>query len=193
MDKKYSQLDDQEYIVEFFKDTTGRFLDIGAFDGIIFSNTYQLVLNGWSGVSFDPSTIYDILKENLKDYPVECVKCGLGFNDGEITFWDGEGNALSTSEKWHMKMWKKANAKFTKTTIKTMSWDTILDTYGTDFDLINIDAEGNSVDLFKKLPYERLPNLKMIIVEYDERPDEVQMLGFKELHRNALNILLVKE
>lgn len=51
----YSQNDEQQVTLEFFKGRTGRFLDIGAFDGVTFSNTRALLESGWAGVFVEPS------------------------------------------------------------------------------------------------------------------------------------------
>lgn len=41
----------------------GRFLDIGAHDGVTFSSTRALLLNGWSGVYVEPDPV--VLTEQL--------------------------------------------------------------------------------------------------------------------------------
>ncbi len=47
--KDYSQYGEQAIITEFFKGRTGHFVDFGANDGVTLSNTYALVLSGWTG------------------------------------------------------------------------------------------------------------------------------------------------
>lgn len=50
----YSQNDEQEVVLDFFAGRIGRFLEIGAYDGMGFSNTRALVELGWSGVQVEP-------------------------------------------------------------------------------------------------------------------------------------------
>jgi len=64
----FSQRDEETYILEHFKGSTGTFLDLGAYDGVMFSNTRQLALNGWCGVCVEPSpTVLPKLLELYKD------------------------------------------------------------------------------------------------------------------------------
>lgn len=55
----YSQLDEERVIVDWFRDKpVGKYLDIGAWDGIEMSNTRRLAELGWAGVPYGP---YDFL------------------------------------------------------------------------------------------------------------------------------------
>ena len=65
----YSQYNEEEIILDYFKNKgTGTFLDIGANDGISYSNTYQLSLNGWNGVCVEPSrTVFPYLQNLYKN------------------------------------------------------------------------------------------------------------------------------
>ena len=52
----YSQNNEQTYILEAFAEKSdGRFLDIGAYDAKLLSNTRALYERGWSGVMVEPS------------------------------------------------------------------------------------------------------------------------------------------
>lgn len=46
----YSQNDEEAFLEKFFTGKTGRFLDIGAYNGIEMSNTRRLLELGWQGV-----------------------------------------------------------------------------------------------------------------------------------------------
>jgi hypothetical protein len=52
---KYSQNNEQEIILNFFNGRIGRYLDIGAFDGVAASNTLALAELGWQGTVIEPS------------------------------------------------------------------------------------------------------------------------------------------
>jgi hypothetical protein len=54
--KRYSQFEEQDHILQAVKNITeGRFLDIGCWDAVTFSNTRALFELGWSGVMIEPS------------------------------------------------------------------------------------------------------------------------------------------
>ncbi len=63
----YSQLGQDKWIVEklFPGKQTGTFIDIGANDGITFSNTYVLEKMGWNGIAVEPiPSVYEKLVRN---------------------------------------------------------------------------------------------------------------------------------
>ena len=56
--KNYSQAGQDLWVVDLFKDRDAKtlfFLDIGANDGVLFSNTYLLEQMGWDGICVEPS------------------------------------------------------------------------------------------------------------------------------------------
>lgn len=50
-----SQYGEGARILEYFGDTKGVFLDIGAYDGVTYSNTRPLFESGWGGVLVEPN------------------------------------------------------------------------------------------------------------------------------------------
>jgi len=78
--RDYSQFHEQIAILNALNpspETPGRFLDIGAFDPITFSNTRALVELGWSGVMIEPAPgpMIELLRC--------CTKCGTGVDERE--------------------------------------------------------------------------------------------------------------
>lgn len=53
--KNYSQNTEQDIILKYFGTFVGRFLDIGAYNGLDISNTRALLERGWSGVLVEPN------------------------------------------------------------------------------------------------------------------------------------------
>lgn len=65
---KYSQSGQDEWVLSIIKDK-GYFVDMGAFDGELFSNTLRLEENGWWGLCIEPNPInFELLKQNRKCY-----------------------------------------------------------------------------------------------------------------------------
>ncbi len=51
----YSQNNEEQIIIEYFKDFKGHLLDIGANDGLTLSNSRKLIELGWTGDLVEPS------------------------------------------------------------------------------------------------------------------------------------------
>lgn len=74
----YSQSGEQSIILEFFRDLpTGHFLDVGAYDGVTYSNTKALEDLGWEGVCVEPNPDSAALcaqaRRRSRVMPVACV------------------------------------------------------------------------------------------------------------------------
>ncbi len=192
----FSQNDEEQAILEYFKDKpTGKFLDIGAFEGKTFSNVYQLVLNGWQGVSIEASPLNFVnLRNNYKDKPVQLICGAINTDTGGITkFYDTEGDAVGTTEETNHNIWKDA-VKFHEIYVTQFSLGNFIKNFGTDFDFISVDTEGTSAKLFVRMLDLFTPQLWC--VEFDGYIDLcIQMAGeygYKEIHRTGENILFGK-
>lgn len=196
----FSQRDEEKYIIEFFKNTlTGKFLDIGAYDGITFSTTRRLVLNGWEGVMIEPSpTVFPKLEELYKENKlVKCIQVAVSDISGKREFYDAGGDAVSSFDTDHVKLWKeKAGVPFKKVDVDSLCIEDFFNVVGHDFEFLNIDTEGYSMFILKNLPYDKLKKMKMICVEFDHKSEEmlgiVKPFGFTLLHRTAENLILVR-
>jgi len=195
----FSQNDEEKHIVNFFKGKidNGRFLDIGAYDGKAFSNTHRLALNGWSGVCFEPSeSVFPQLEKLYADRDdVICDQRAVGGHDKEETFYDSCGDAISSFNTQHVEKWKKNwNSKFKETTVKVISFDTLFDKYGTNFDFINIDVEAANFKLFSRMDWTRLDQCKLFCIEHDrfdmQIANQLRQYGFHKILRNAENVIL---
>jgi len=196
----YSQRDEEVYIKRYWGDKSdGRFLDIGAYDGEVFSNTRMLVEQGWSGVFVEPSpSVHGILEQRYgRDVRFRIVKVGLGLHKGVFPFYDFSGDAVSSFDPTHAELWKEKGKRIpVMLNIPVITWEELLADVGRDFDFINIDAEAWSVDLIEAMPFKSLTKLKMICVEFDRKEGRVlravQPHGFELIHKTPENMLLVK-
>jgi FkbM family methyltransferase len=101
----YSQNNEEQIIIDYFGDYKGNLLDIGANDGITFSNSRKLLELGWSGELVEPANIpylklKELCKENKK---VKLHKVAISDLRGELTFYssgehvgNGDSDLLST-------------------------------------------------------------------------------------------------
>lgn len=191
----YSQYEEEKYIGEVFGDFVGRFLDIGAYDGKTFSNTYRLVELGWGGVCVEPSiSILSNLKALHKgNDKIEILEYAIGSESKKVLFHDSLGDAVSSCNRQHMEKWKSGGSKFQEIKVNCLSVNSLFEKVGYDFDFINIDVEGDSVELFLRLPFDMLIRVECYCVEYDNELKRVlniaEEIGFNVLstiHGNAI-------
>lgn len=190
---RYSQNFEQDYILSYFDGKpAGKFLDIGAFDGVTFSNTYALLQLGWSGVEVEASpAVFKVLQERLKGHQVDLVNACVVSEPvmGLIPFYDEHG-ALGTTEVSQTEVWK-ALATFNKIHLMPVHVNAILGYFGTDYKMCSIDVEGKSAELFKVV-FPQLPMCDLFVVEHDGQQDAIRAMaeGFSVLYENGENLVL---
>ncbi len=194
----FTQNDEQDFITAYFKDRTGMFLDIGAADGVTFSNTRQLALNGWGGVSVEPNTdSFKALETLYTDSHVKCINAALTDHDGEVTFYEGVTcKLLSTTDTNHIEKWNKGGYEFKETKVKAVTLETIFKKQPI-FHFISIDVEGTNLDILKLFPKD-FCGAEMICIEcFDQERDEVKNYlydcGYKIHHETGENLIVVKQ
>ena len=191
----YSQNNEEEVILKYLGDSTKTFLDIGAFDGITFSNTYELVKRGWKGVMVEASPRTFIkLQENVKDFKNNLTlvnACIVTDEQRLVDFYDNI-EATATHNLPNVEKWKN-QTPFEMIAVMTCHHRTLLEKVGHMYDFVNIDVEGSSTDLFMCL-YDELPDVKIWCVEHDGNDKAIieKAKGCKVLMRNGENLILAK-
>lgn len=195
----FSQNNEEEIILNHFKDWTGIFVDIGAFDGVTFSNTRALLQRGWVGYHVEPSpSVLPALKENLSEFWSSAVLIDAAVTpsfDGAIQLHDCGGDAVSTTVEAHRQKWSK-HATYDIVTVKAISVQTLLEQTGFGFHFLNIDVEGGNLDLLLAMPISKLTNLQMICIEHDGHyqaiTNHLSPHGFTEVLRNPENLIFAR-
>jgi hypothetical protein len=225
---KYSQYDEEAYIVAALTGEPSRFLDVGAWHPTIFSNTRALVERGWGGVLIEPSpgpfinllracvhcgTVPDELygkrhqNHGLKpcsvcgsvmsygmDSKFTLILAGVGLEPGLVAF-HATDDAVSTTSAAEHEKWEKVGGFYGKYLCPIITLEQIANQLG-GFDMVNLDAEGVSCDLFlRALALGWRP--RVFCVEIDRgREHEIGLAATNAgyvSHVTAGNVVLVKK
>lgn len=196
----YSQNNEEQVILEHFggkPESSGRFLDIGAYNGKTFSNTLALIERGWSGVCVEPSpsVFVDLLKLHGSNPQIRLLNAAITLSGGLSKFWDSDGDAISSTVEAHaVKCTAGYGTHYTEYDVFTMPLFQLFEVYGYNFNFINLDVEGCSYQLFTGLPFDRLTKTTCLCVEHDGHFAEIVQLttplGFRLLTCNAENVIL---
>ncbi len=150
-----SQYNEHIRILEHFAGRTGTFLDVGAYDGITFSNTRYLAELGWAGVLLEPSPMaFPHLMAYYKDNPkMQLVNAGLATMGGLTKFYSNgvgmAGDALSTFNREHRE--KFSMHPFEPIWIPAITWSDLLRSLPGPYQFVNIDVEGMNVEVLHGL------------------------------------------
>lgn len=170
---KYSQSDEQVYILNYFSNhAPGHLLDIGANDGQTLSNSRALIeYKDWSGLLVEPSpTAFKKLNAlYMNNDLIECLNVAMATEKGRIEFYDmgdhlgkGDTSLLSTAVKSETERW--GNVEFKKVKVKAITYAEIVDAY----DFITIDCEGLDLAVLMQID---LKNTQMVCVEHNSVRD----------------------
>lgn len=195
----YSQNNEENLIAQVFDGKTdGRFLDIGAYDAKLLSNTRALYERGWSGVMVEPSPgpMTMLLKEYGNDPRIILVMAAVTKCAGLVKM-HATDDPISTSSEVALKIWQDDGYKFYGSFLaQSITLELLVYLFGVNFDFIDIDVEGGSADLFlAALTFPLRPRL--YCVEHDHRHAELVPIaakkGYRELARNGENCLFVRD
>lgn len=198
---KYSQNNEEEIILKYFEgQKLGTYLDIGAYDPEVFSNTRALYELGWRGVLVEPADMnFDVLKKYFeKDNAMQLVKICIGTYNGEIEFMDSGGDAISTTVPSHAKIWADGyGTKYTTRKSPICTFETLLEnSLYNNFDFVSIDTEGTNFEILSQIDFNSI-SCRLVCVENNgkEEPKYVgymQRQGFRLLHKNGENLIFGK-
>lgn len=190
---RYSQKDEQDWILRSVEHIqNGTFLDIGAYDGINYSNTRALVERGWSGVMVEAGlqAFLKLLENYQNNDKVTLVHGAVGLDRGLVPFWNCPTTFSTTESRNHDKFIHEGFSKRFYVPALTLEqlWHGVCPFA---IDVLSIDTEGTSVDLFKAFLMGGFCKPRCICVEHDGRTDEVltfaAQYGYRTIMQNEEN------
>jgi hypothetical protein len=201
----YSQKNEQAVLLAEIEEgrlpKVGRFLDIGAYDGETYSNTCALIELGWSGIMVEPGlrAFWNLFHKHGGNDKVVLVHAAVAPFEKSFTqfFENGTYSTTETHNRFekfaHTGSWSgpfyvwQVGLQRLMRDIPGLAW-------GTDacqFDVVSIDTEGTSSDIFRALPLYLLPTV--VIVEHDQRQQELSRLararGYELISDNEENLI----
>lgn len=190
----YSQNNEEFYIRNYFRHFQGKLLDIGAYDGKTFSNSFALLLLGWEGVLIEPSPeIFERLKENVNGLNVQCGNFAIGTYNGKIKFYNNLNAVATTSEKDRDK-W--VNEDFEEIEVDIRRYDHLWSE--SKFDFITIDVEGLDWEILQQINPDKA-GCRMICIEWNSDKELFKKFDnyfrrykMKLLYKSAENVIYVK-
>jgi FkbM family methyltransferase len=186
-----SQYQEATFILEHFAGRTGRFLDIGAFDGKTFSNTWQLAQLGWSGVCVEPNppAFCHLMQAYDGNDRVELVNAAVIAPNPDIPMLrefhcntlDGySADMMSTFDQAHKAKWTEH--PFRSIWIPTLDWADILGQFGVNFHFINIDVEGLNAEVLADMPIRP----ELLCVEMDPAEEVTALVSRRYRHTKVI-------
>jgi FkbM family methyltransferase len=188
----YSQIDQDRILNEevFCGMRNGVFVDVGAHDGISFSNTLTFEREfGWTGLCIEPNPdVFPLLIENRS---AVCLEIAIAKGEGRLPFIKADGYAqmlsgLSQSMDTRHRERIAREAKEHNTSHSVMEVDvrplaSVLSEHRiSEVHYLSIDTEGNEADVLESIDFQAVM-IHVITVEanYNEARDELDAILFR--------------
>lgn len=185
--KYYSQNGEDYLIWNLFNYMeTGFFVEVGAFDGKHFSNTYSFEMNGWKGICIEPHPkFFPMCEKNRTNSICLNVACVKDDDIKEVDFLAEEIGLLSgisadEDDVSYRYSRRKLNfSGFDKIKVKAQTLSHILKTYAPTeaIDFISIDVEGTELDVLKGFDWKKYsPRVIIVEVNSEDQGNAVSQL-----------------
>lgn len=203
-----------EFTLEFFlgQRRDGVFVEVGAYDGITYSNTYGLAMMGWRGLCIEPNPVNAALcRATHENHDVRVLEVAISA-PGVDTLTFELGGPLTTSnravaDESRFRSWAQGRLQGQRVDLPAMTLPALLDAHGiaTDFELLVVDVEGASNEVFHEFEHWAY-RPQMIIVElFDLNPDvaavrrvdhalqlRIERIGYEIAFKDPLNTMFVR-
>lgn len=153
----------------FGEKTDGYYVEIGAYDGYEWSNTWGLMALGWSGLAVEPNpSMFDQLLQNCSE-KITCCKVAVGKNASCLLRISG---AISTTSEEQTDIyreceWYSGNEPMVEVPMVTLN--KLLEDMQSpeNFEVLVIDTEGTEFEVLETFDIDKWKP-KMVIVEAHE-------------------------
>jgi FkbM family methyltransferase len=208
------QIPDLWFLFEtyFGKRSQGIFVEVGAYDGVSFSNTWGLAEAGWAGWLVEPvPTFAQACRHHHAGHPnVEVVEIAIGAEDDAQIQLKLAGT-LTTSNVELFDAYKKiewAESELTETivSVRSLTLNSFLveKMIPSHFDLLVVDVEGMEASVFAGFDVSRWQP-KMLIVELCDNHPDLQRIaktdrslyinilesGYRVVYKDSINTVFV--
>ena len=191
----HSQLGQDRFVFErYFADRRpGRFLDIGAFDGVEYSNTlfFEEEL-GWQGICIEP--LPDVFERLTAQRKAICINCCIADFEGTAEFFNVKGSKdarmhsgmIDAYDPRHIARIGTLSEGGESLTLPVRRLPLILEEHGCErIDYASIDTEGAELGILQTIDFKRF-RFHVMSIENNYQNQKVRELmaanGFERVH-----------
>ena len=188
----YSQIGQDRIVLKILKNKKdGFFIDIGANDGVTFSNTKYMEELGWNGICVEPNP--DMFEKLEKARRCSCVNSAIGSKNKQAKFTKINGDAcmlsglsefLTNNDKERIKNeTTNRSGQIEEINVNVITFDELLnDSNITKVDYISIDTEGSEFEILKNINFSKY-DISVLTVENNyndnERREYMRKQGYR--------------
>ena len=191
-----SQYGEDVYLWNHFKRRSGFFIEIGAYDGVTFSNTYWLEHVGWTGILVEPNP--ELYKKCLKARPFSKVIHAAITGDESLdsvtlVLPDNIGGrdalAYTVKSDYQVNRVNDTGVKLRHIQVPAMTTKRLLRDVTENIDVLSIDVEGAEMEVLKTFDFNRF-RPEIIIIEDNLRGKDKTIYEFMHSKNYTVNKII---
>ena len=190
----------------------GRFIDVGAFDGKLWSNTWPLAELGWKGICFEPHPEHFaklVVNHDKLWHNVECIPIALSNYIGEAMFYfKGSISTISisqTREYANMPGLGMPIEREEMVAVSTLNAELLKAGWSPGIDLVSIDAEGEDLYVLMGFDLDYWQPRMLIVETHEKYPYSgigykgrvigtmLDFYGFRKVYADNINSIYVSK
>ena len=202
MINKYAQYGEEDFLISFFDKRIGFLCDIGAADGVRYSNSKYLIERGWSALLVEPnkSNFAKIahLYSNNANVKVDnscCFYEDRGIIDFYCDTYDGFGQISTMSDEFRDVCEKMYQPKYVIEKVSCLKTSSVLtrNSVPKNIDFVSIDCEGVDFEVLRGIDFS-LHNIYLFCIENRDQKihDFMNEKGYKKVHQTEGNVFYAK-
>ena len=189
----YSQHGEDKLVESILPEGVSSFIDIGANDGVLFSNTFKFAKGGAYGLCVEPSlSSFRKLKLNHIFHPrVKCIHGAISNKTGNM-YLNEAGYEMTLSKVSNIKSKGSKN-------IKCQTFDNLIEKYPKfkKVDLLSIDVEGHEKEILSQMNNKGFSS-RLIIIECDKNSlnallEEEALEKYYPVYTNGVNTVIAQK
>jgi len=211
---KSCQIPNLSFIYQYIfgKDYRGKLIEVGAFDGVSFSNSMGLLDRGWHGILVEPVPTFAAKCEAryLNNPNIRVIRKAISNKSGSQKLnLAGPLSTLSAENVIEYKTldWSRSSVSDISIEVQTLTLDELLNAelMDSDFDLLIVDVEGFEQEVFEGFDLKRW-NPKMLVIElsdfhptlksnrqdHSNLSDSLTDFGYSIIYKDAINTIFLR-
>ncbi len=179
--------EEQAIVADYLHDQIGTFVEVGAFDPVVESQTFHLEQRGWSGVLIEPVPEFAVALRNKRCAQVFEVACGAPEHHGTRMPIRVTGGLSSLRETFITE--RLSSAEILQVPVVTLD-HVLLSARIYDIDFLSVDVEGFEMSVLRGLSFDRFKPRLILIEDWGhdwERHRFLRKHGYKRVRRTGNN------
>lgn len=145
----------------------GFYVDVGAYDPVLFSNTYFFYVHGWRGINIEARPGSRALFDKVRPRDIN-LELGISSHAGEMTYYFvGENSTMNSFSREFLERIDMLKEVKQEITVPVMPLAEVLGQNlpaNQEIDFMNVDVEGHDLEVLESNDWERF-RPRFIVVE----------------------------